>query len=66
MNQDIITFVIVSAAVSYAIFAFIKALKPGRSSSCGDCGGCSAKKDLSAYLTLKNNNHVTGKPLSQF
>ncbi len=65
MNQDIFTFVIVLAAVSYALFSVIRALKPGRSSSCGDCGGCAAKKDLREYLTLKNNKHVTGKHLSQ-
>jgi hypothetical protein len=66
MSQDIITFMIIFGAVSYTIWSFARALKPGRSSSCNDCGGCAVKKDFQASITLKNNNHVTGKRLPQF
>jgi hypothetical protein len=65
MSQDVITLVIVFAAVSYALYSMVTALKPGKSSGCGECGGCAAKREIRECLTSKNNNHVTGKYLSQ-
>ena len=53
--------VIVFAAVSYALYSMVTALRPGKSSGCGDCGGCAAKREIRECLTTKNNNHVTGK-----
>jgi len=65
MIQDIITLVIVFAAVTYALYSMVMALRPGKSSGCSDCGGCAAKRETMESLTTKNNNHVTGKYLSQ-
>jgi hypothetical protein len=65
MSQDIITLITVFVAVSYALYSMVRVLRPGKSSGCGDCGGCAAKREIREYLTPKNNNHVTGKYLSQ-
>ncbi|MRR23653.1 FeoB-associated Cys-rich membrane protein [bacterium] len=66
MYQDIITLIIVFAAVSYALYSTLRALRPGKSSGCGDCGGCAAKREIRECMTSKTNNHVTGKYLFQF
>lgn len=66
MNQDIFTITFVLAAASYALYSIIRAMKPDRSSACGDCGGCVAKKEIRAGLINKSNKNGTGKRLSQF
>lgn len=52
MNQDIIVYLIILAAIVYSIFAVVKSLTGKKKSSCDGCSGCDIKQEIT-----KNQHH---------
>ncbi len=46
MNQDIIVYVIILAAVIYSIYAVVKSITGKKKSSCDGCSGCDVKHEI--------------------
>lgn len=58
MNQDIIVYIIILAAIIYCIYAVIKSITGKKKSSCDGCSGCDIKQEItkkSVVIKTKNN-----------
>jgi hypothetical protein len=59
MNQDIIVYIIILAAVIYSIYAVIKSITGKKKSSCDGCSGCDIKNEITKnhHSTMKAKNN---------
>lgn len=60
MNQDIIVYLIILAAVAYSIIAVVKSISGKKKSSCDGCSGCDLKQEITKNsVTIKTKNNCS-------
>ncbi len=62
MIQEIITYIIISAAVVYTLYSFIRTLIPSKNNSghscCSGCSGCAVKTLTSTKIIISEYNEL--------